>query len=68
MSGNDTTATRQAPTYSRTLLEHHRMSIGRIRFPSLVARYGPQKCDQTASALTGPMPLTASSSELLENG
>ena len=32
------------------------------------AGYGPQKCDHTASALAGPMPLTASSSERLENG
>lgn len=30
--------------------------------------YVPQKWDHTASALTGPMPLTASSSKRLENG
>ena len=32
---------------------------------SLGACYVPQKCDQTASAFAGPMPLTASSSERL---
>lgn len=32
------------------------------------AHYGAQKCDQTASDLAGPMPLTLSSCERLENG